>query len=255
MKLRVDKSKKLGIFGCKINSYLLEKTRVVYQAGVERNFHIFYQICSACQQDQKLKELYALGPPGSFRLLSQSKCMRIEGVSDEIGFYSTLEGLGKIGFSDLEIDVIWRIISGILHLGNIDIEDKFNEQSSTNYAVIAKDSCLQLACVQLGIDVNELSEALITRLLGLGSIQRIPINKNDAISGRDSLCKALYSALFDWIISRMNEKLKFGSESTSDFAAVLSEDQSCIDDEDSFIGILDIFGFETFDVNSFEQFW
>jgi hypothetical protein len=229
------------IVSTRVVSYLLEKSRVVSQSKNERNYHCFYQLCAACMRDQVLRKRYYLDHPRNYKFLNQSDCYKVANLSDEAEFDATVQNLVTVNFSAQEIDSIWKVLAAILHLGNIHISPK-DSGAAGEVADILDDDSLVLAADLLSVHIDALKSALITREIGIGSLQRIPLDVKDSNSGRDSLAKALYQSLFSWVVDKINSFLAAG-EKTSEFKEELSS-----------IGVLDIFGFEIFEHNSFEQF-
>mmetsp|Transcript_19347 Transcript_19347/g.40026 ORF Transcript_19347/g.40026 Transcript_19347/m.40026 type:complete len:1038 (+) Transcript_19347:279-3392(+) len=240
--LRNDNSSRFGRFseiildnekriaGAQIQSYLLEKSRVGYQQQGERNYHIFYQLCKS-----DWAEHYNLGGPEYYGYLANSGCTEVSGIDDYREFQDVVSSMDSLGFTPDEKHSIFSIISGIIQLGNV----TFTEASvrgadgstiddiNTSYAVAS----------QFGVDANMLAEALTHRTLEIIGQEpvRVPLRVDQAIENRDALAKYVYEKLFNWLVGRINKSLvPEGSKG-------------------SFIGILDIFGFEIFQQNSFEQ--
>ncbi|XP_044294397.1 unconventional myosin-X-like [Varanus komodoensis] len=215
------------IQGGRVTDYLLEKNRVVHQNPGERNYHIFYALLAGVSGEQK--EALALLEPKSYRYLNQSGCITNENLDDNEMFSKVMTALEVMGFSSEEIRDIFKLLSGILQLGNIEFMTAGGAQIATN-AVLNNVSEL------LGLDTFQLSEVLTQRSMFLrGEEISSPLTVEQAADSRDSLAMALYSQCFSWIISRINSKIK-GKENFKS------------------VGILDIFGFENFQVNRFEQF-
>ncbi|XP_016518587.1 unconventional myosin-X isoform X2 [Poecilia formosa] len=213
--------------GCVID-YLLEKNRVVRQNPGERNYHIFYALLAgASKQD---KSLYFLEEPAeSFHYLSQSGCLKDKSLNDKELYNSVMEALKVLGFSEEEIRDMFKLLSGVLQLGNMEFMLAGGAQITTKQVV-------SNASELLGLDAFQLSEVLTQRSIILrGEEICSPLTIEQAIDSRDSVAMALYSQCFSWIILKINQKIK-GKENFKS------------------IGILDIFGFENFEVNRFEQF-
>lgn len=214
------------IEGGKIIDYLLEKNRVVRQNKNERNFHIFYNFMLGNPEPVRLK---LTGRPQDYYYLNQSGVVKIDGMDDLADWKLILEAFGTMGFSPENQSDIFSILASILHLGNI----KF---ITAGGAQVEKEAVVGIVAGLLGCDASSLSEALTTQKRVLrGEVISTPNDVTQAADTRDSLAMSLYGRMFKWIIQRINSSLK-GSES---FHAV---------------GVLDIFGFENFEVNSFEQF-
>ncbi|KAI4803743.1 hypothetical protein KUCAC02_025392, partial [Chaenocephalus aceratus] len=209
--------------GCVID-YLLEKNRVVRQNPGERNYHIFYALLSGANKDNK--SLYFLeDPPESFHYLNQSGCMKDKSLNDKELYNSVMEALKVLDFAEEEIRDMFKLLSGVLQLGNIEFMTAGGAQITTKQ-VITNASEL------LGLDTFQLSEVLTQRSIILrGEEICSPLTIEQAVDSRDSVAMALYSQCFSWIILKINQKIK-GKENFKS------------------IGILDIFGFENFQVGN-----
>lgn len=174
-----------------------------------------------------------------FRFLNQGKSPNIVKVSDVEAFTETLNALSTLGFEKVEIDNIMRILAGVLHLGNVNIAYTVgNEEVDQETCAIAEnDLSLNVLSDILKLNKTNLLKWLTTRQIeSFNDCVMIPMNKSTAEAARDALAKHLYSKLFHFIVQTVNRNLMSGKH------------------EESFIGVLDIYGFETFDCNSFEQF-
>ncbi|XP_064183579.1 unconventional myosin-X [Anguilla rostrata] len=212
--------------GCIID-YLLEKNRVVRQNPGERNFHIFYALLAGADENQI--EQYFLTEPESYHYLSQAGCVKDRSLDDKRLFDSVMEALKVMEFKDEEIRDVFKLLSGVLQMGNIEFMTAGGAQITTK-AVVSIVSDL------LGLDCFQLSEVLTQRSMILrGEEICSPLTVEQAVDSRDSVAMALYSECFSWIIMKINQKIKGKDNFKS-------------------IGILDIFGFENFEVNRFEQF-
>uniref|UniRef100_H3C4L1 Myosin X, like 1 n=1 Tax=Tetraodon nigroviridis TaxID=99883 RepID=H3C4L1_TETNG len=213
--------------GCIID-YLLEKNRVVRQNPGERNYHIFYALLAGATKEHK--NLYFLeDSPELFHYLSQSGCLKDKSLNDKELFNSVMEALKVLQFTEEEIRDMFKLLSGVLQLGNIEFMTAGGAQITTKQVVTN-------ASELLGLDAFQLSEVLTQRSIILrGEEICSPLTIEQAVDSRDSVAMALYSQCFSWIILKINQKIK-GKENFKS------------------IGILDIFGFENFEVNRFEQF-
>ena len=229
--LRNDNSSRFGKFikvqiqndsivGCNIDTYLLEKIRVIQQHSKERNFHIFYQLLSSSWRDK-----YFLSNFDHYSFLN-NKYIQCKDINDMEEFNLTLKAFHIMGFKDETIEDIFKIIASILHLGNI----QFDEEGW----VINSDLTIYISTL-LNLKEKDLIKCLTYRKLKtIGEIYDIKMSKEDCIKTRNSMSMKLYSNMFDYIVKIINKELN----------------SNC----NSFIGILDIFGFESFETNSFEQF-
>ncbi|XP_041117513.1 unconventional myosin-X-like [Polyodon spathula] len=212
--------------GC-IFDYLLEKNRVVRQNPGERNYHIFYAVLAGSSQEQK--ESYFLSDPESYYYLRQSGCVKDKSLDDTQLFNNVMAALKVMEFSEEEIRDVFKLLSGVLQMGNIEFMMAGGAQITTK-AVLSNVSEL------LGLDSFQLSEVLTQRSMILrGEVICSPLTIEQAVDSRDSMAMALYSQCFSWIIMKINTKIKGKDNFKS-------------------VGILDIFGFENFQVNRFEQF-
>jgi len=220
--------------GANINNYLLEKSRVVGQIVNERNFHIFYQFAKAAPQ--KYRESFGIQGPQSYVYTSRSKCLDVAGIDDHAEFEETLNAMRVIGMSQAEQDDVFRMLAAILWIGNI----SFVENDEGNSA-IADQSVIDFVAYLLEVESAHVHRALTIRVMETsrggrrGSVYDVPLNCAQAGSTRDALAKAIYNNMFDWIVQRVNTSLM----------ARGTIKQS--------VGILDIYGFEIFERNSFEQ--
>ncbi|XP_023037684.1 unconventional myosin-Va isoform X3 [Drosophila willistoni] len=223
--------------GATMHTYLLEKSRVVYQAQGERNYHIFYQLCAA---RAKYPEL-VLDHQDKFRFLNMGGAPDIERISDADQFNETVQAMSVLGFSISQIADIVKILAGILHLGNIKVSNKYTEGSeeidTESCEIFQNDLNLQITGDLLKVNSDDLRRWLLMRKIeSVNEYVLIPNNIEAAEAARDALAKHLYAKLFQYIVGVLNKSLNNGSKQCS------------------FIGVLDIYGFETFEVNSFEQF-
>uniref|UniRef100_A0A3P8US07 Myosin X, like 1 n=1 Tax=Cynoglossus semilaevis TaxID=244447 RepID=A0A3P8US07_CYNSE len=202
--------------------------RVVRQNPGERNYHIFYALLAGATKEHK--SLYFLEDPAeSFHYLSQSGCLKDKSLNDKELYNSVMEALKVLDFTEDEIRDMFKLLSGVLQLGNIEFMTAGGAQILTKQEVTN-------ASELLGLDAFQLSEVLTQRSIILrGEEICSPLTIEQAVDSRDSVAMALYSQCFSWIILKINQKIK-GKENFKS------------------IGILDIFGFENFEVNRFEQF-
>lgn len=216
--------------GADITNYLLEKSRVVGQIQNERNFHIFYQFAKGASQQHR--ETFGIQKPETYLYTSKSKCLDVDGIDDLAEFQDTLNAMSLIGLSQAEQDNIFRMLSAILWTGNL----VFKEDDE-GYAAVSDSSVVDFLAYLLEVDAQSLIKAITVRILTPrnGEVIESPANIAQATATRDALAKAIYYNLFDWIVERVNQSLKARQPTTNS------------------IGILDIYGFEIFEKNSFEQ--
>ncbi|KAL6006810.1 hypothetical protein ACLOJK_032305 [Asimina triloba] len=228
------------ISGAAIRTYLLERSRVCQISDPERNYHCFYLLCAAPQADI---EKYKLGDPKSFHYLNQSNCYELVGVSDAQDYLATRRAMDIVGISEQEQDAIFRVVAAILHLGNIE----FTKGQDIDSSVLKDDKAkfhLKMTAELLMCDALALEDALCKRVMVTPEeVIKRPLNPIAASVSRDGLAKTIYSRLFDWFLafkSRLVGKINFS----------IGQDPN----SKSLIGVLDIYGFESFKTNSFEQF-
>ncbi|XP_043283609.1 unconventional myosin-Va isoform X3 [Venturia canescens] len=243
--IEIHFNKTYHLTGASMRTYLLEKSRVVFQAHDERNYHIFYQMCSAAKQFEKqnqncFQEL-CLEDKDDFHYLNQGNSSVIKGVDDVACFEETMAALSRLGFNARQQDDLFRILAAILHLGNVDITNCDVQDSAGNDSegcnISSSDKHLQAFSNLLGIDTNSMRKWLCHRkIVSMRDVILKPMNIDQALGARDALAKHIYAELFNFIVAGINNSLQTQSKS------------QC------FIGVLDIYGFETFEINSFEQF-
>ncbi|KAH7690363.1 Myosin ATPase protein [Dioscorea alata] len=221
------------ISGAAVRTYLLERSRVCQISTPERNYHCFYMLCAAPPEDVKRLKL---GNPRSFHYLNQSDCYELEGVDDSKEYLETRRAMDIVGISADEQDAIFRVVAAILHLGNIEFKEGAETDSSQ-----PKDEKsllhLRTAAELLMCDVKALEDSLCKRII-VTRDENITksLDPEAAVLSRDALAKVVYSQLFDWLVNKINSSI--GQDPNSKFL----------------IGVLDIYGFESFKTNSFEQF-
>ncbi|CAA3019655.1 myosin-6 isoform X1 [Olea europaea subsp. europaea] len=220
------------ISGAAIRTYLLERSRVCQVSDPERNYHCFYMLCAAPQEDV---EKYKLENPRMYHYLNQTNCYELDGVDDSKEYLSTRRAMDVVGISSDEQDAIFRVVAAILHLGNIE----FSKESETDASEPKDDQSrfhLKTAAELFMCDEKSLEDSLCKRVIVTRdeSITK-SLDPNAATISRDALAKIVYSRLFDWLVNKINNSI--GQDPDSKFL----------------IGVLDIYGFESFKTNSFEQ--
>ncbi|KAI0446479.1 P-loop containing nucleoside triphosphate hydrolase protein [Xylaria telfairii] len=216
--------------GADITNYLLEKTRVVGQITNERNFHIFYQFAKGASENYRT--MFGIQKPETYAYLSRSKCFNVDGIDDLAEFRDTLDAMKIIGLSQAEQDEVFRMLAAILWAGNI----QFIE-GDDGYAAVKDQSVVDFLAYLLEVTPAALIKGITIRVLTprSGEVIESPANIAQANSTRDALSMAIYNNLFDWIVGRINQSLQARQATSNN------------------IGILDIYGFEIFEKNSFEQ--
>ncbi|XP_029399429.1 unconventional myosin-VI isoform X3 [Mus pahari] len=257
-------NEKSSVVGGFVSHYLLEKSRICVQGKEERNYHIFYRLCAGASED--IREKLHLSSPDNFRYLNRG-CTRYfanketdkqilqnrkspeyvkagslkDPLLDDHGdFIRMCTAMKKIGLDDEEKLDLFRVVAGVLHLGNIDFEEAGSTSGGCNLKNKSAPS-LEYCAELLGLDQDDLRVSLTTRVMlttaggTKGTVIKVPLKVEQANNARDALAKTVYSHLFDHVVNRVNRCFPFEASSY-------------------FIGVLDIAGFEYFEHNSFEQF-
>ncbi|XP_036698713.1 unconventional myosin-IXa isoform X5 [Balaenoptera musculus] len=243
------------VLGAYVEKYLLEKSRLVYQEHNERNYHVFYYLLAGASEEERLA--FHLKQPEEYHYLNQitkkplrqswddycydsePDCFTVEGEDLRHDFERLQLAMEMVGFLPKTRRQIFSLLSAILHLGNICYKKKTYRDDSID---ICNPEVLPVVSELLEVKEEMLFEALVTRkTVTVGEKLILPYKLAEAVTVRNSMAKSLYSALFDWIVFRINHAL-MNSKDLEQNIKTLS------------IGVLDIFGFEDYENNSFEQF-
>ncbi|XP_024122915.1 myosin-10 isoform X2 [Oryzias melastigma] len=218
------------IVGANIETYLLEKSRAIRQAKDERTFHIFYQLLCGATEETRADLL--LGNADQYRFLTGGS-IPVPGQSDSENFTQTMDSMAIMGFTAEESLSMLKVISAVLQFGNI----SFTKEKNHDQASMPDNTAAQKLCHLLGINVLEFTRAILTPRIKVGReyVQKAQ-TKEQADFAIEALAKATYERLFRWLVHRINRALDRRQRQGA-----------------SFIGILDIAGFEIFQLNSFEQ--
>ncbi|XP_068495741.1 myosin-11-like isoform X3 [Phaseolus vulgaris] len=231
VEIQFDKSGRIS--GAAIRTYLLERSRVCKISDPERNYHCFYFLCAAPQEEI---EKYKLGNPKTFHYLNQSKCYDLADINDSREYLATRRAMDIVGISQKEQEAIFRVVAAILHIGNIEFAKGKEIDSSVPKDDKAKFH-LETTAELLMCNAGSLEDALCKRvMITPEEVIKRSLDPQSAAVSRDGLAKTIYSRLFDWLVNKINNSI--GQDSSSK----------------SLIGVLDIYGFESFKSNSFEQF-
>ncbi|MBA0717941.1 hypothetical protein Golax_005712, partial [Gossypium laxum] len=223
------------ISGAKIQTCKLifaTDSRVVQCAEGERSYHIFYQLCAGAPRT--LQEKLNLKDVNEYKYLNQSNCYAISGVDDAEQFHIVKEALEIVHVSEEDQESVFAMLAAVLWLGNI----SFNMIDNENHVEAVADESLINVAQLIGCETVDLNLALSTRKMRVGHdniIQKLTLSQ--AIDTRDALAKSIYACLFEWLVEQINKSLAVGKRRTG-----------------RSISILDIYGFESFGRNSFEQF-
>ncbi|NXF85719.1 MYO1G protein, partial [Eubucco bourcierii] len=224
--------------GGHIHNYLLEKSRVLQQQPGERNFHAFYQLLLGAPE-ALLTSLHLHRDPNTYHYTQGANTGTVSGVRDDVaGYRAVEEAMATIGFSPEEVGSLHRILATVLLLGNV-------EFAAEGEVAVVEDAGQVLALAELTATApSTLHQALLTRTVAAGGGELIEKGHSpkEAAYARDACAKAIYERLFCWIVGRINASI-----ATRGYDA-RQHGKSTV------IGVLDIYGFEIFDTNSFEQF-
>ncbi|KAK7925680.1 hypothetical protein WMY93_007990 [Mugilogobius chulae] len=217
------------LVGASVQTYLLEKTRVAFQPTGERNFHIFYQMMKGSSTEQK-KEWNVFDGQSFVWLPNANKTL------EEDCFDETLGAMGHLGINTEQQRDIFRILAGILHLGNVGFSSPSEDSQTCDLEEHSKEY-LQNAAELLGVAAEELENCLRVRTLKAGNQSVLkPCSRTECFVRRDCLAKVIYAEIFEWLVSFINTSICTNSSAWTNF-----------------IGILDVYGFECFQTNNLEQ--
>ena len=230
------------IVGANMKHYLLEKSRIVEPGPGERSYHIFYQLVRGATSDQRREMGDLPSDIDHYNYLNKSGCDSVPNVDDVAEFKEVIEALRIVGVTDEEMTDVWAALSAVMSLGNVmfDGGDEYGDDEDAE-ASISHDSEETIEHVARMLGTEEVGTWIRQRQVGGGrsSVVIKVMNVMNATDARDALAKAIYSKIFDWLVKKVNKSL-FVQQSNGETT-------------EGYIGILDIFGFEIFEENSFEQ--
>eukprot|EP00818_Percolomonas_sp_WS_P008570 CAMPEP_0117447278 /NCGR_PEP_ID=MMETSP0759-20121206/6787_1 /TAXON_ID=63605 /ORGANISM="Percolomonas cosmopolitus, Strain WS" /LENGTH=1346 /DNA_ID=CAMNT_0005239597 /DNA_START=176 /DNA_END=4216 /DNA_ORIENTATION=- len=227
IKLQFDKNGL--VLGANIVNYLLEKSRLIHQGSDERSYHIFYQLLVGATDDE-LDRYHLTRRTGDYECIIGGHCTHVESIDDKAEWRATRRAMKVLGLTDNEQEHVLGVVAALMHLQNVKFVNNEND-----HAQVQNTAPVQFAASILKVDENKLIKAMTTKTRIIMKKEIVsPCTADAAADCRNTISKALYSSLFDWLIFKINSRLT-------------------VDVFDKFIGLLDIFGFETFEINSFEQ--
>ncbi|XP_053356111.1 unconventional myosin-Va isoform X3 [Clarias gariepinus] len=229
--IEIGFDKRYHIIGANMRTYLLEKSRVVFQADDERNYHIFYQLCASSHLPEF--KILKLSRASEFHYTMQGRNPVIDGVDDAKEMSTTRNAFSLLGINESYQMGLFQVLAAILHLGNVEVKDRDTDSSN----IAPNNAHLSVFCELLGVAYQDMAHWLCHKKLKTATETYIkPVPRVQATNSRDALAKHIYAKLFNWIVEHVNKALHSSVK------------------QHSFIGVLDIYGFETFEINSFEQF-
>ncbi|XP_022672050.1 unconventional myosin-IXb-like isoform X3 [Varroa jacobsoni] len=234
------------VHGAVVQKYLLEKSRIISQGDKERNYHIFYYLLLGASAEEKAE--LRLSDPSRYRYLggsaagSPGSVSGASGDNEQFEYARLMQSMEMVGFSRDKMSKSTRVLSAVLHLGNLDFSRRSGYHSDESVCVLNRDTLVIISNL-LGVRVETLHDALVTkRAKAPGETVVMNHRLSEAVAARDAIAKCLYGALFDWIVMQVNY-------------ALLSKKDLAGQHRGYSIGVLDIFGFEDFgNHNTFEQF-
>ncbi|XP_042648774.1 unconventional myosin-VIIa isoform X2 [Tyto alba] len=230
-------NKRGAIEGAKIEQYLLEKSRVCRQAQDERNYHVFYCMLRGMTMEQKKK--LGLGKATDYNYLAMGNCTTCDGRDDSKEYANIRSAMKVLMFTDTENWEISKLLAAILHMGNLQYEARTYD--NLDACEVVQSASLITAASLLEVDSQDVMNCLTSRtIITRGETVSTPLSMEQALDVRDAFVKGIYGRLFVWIVEKIN-------------AAIYRPPSQELKSVRRSIGLLDIFGFENFTVNSFEQ--
>lgn len=227
--MQVCFDEKVEIKGMIVQEYLLEQSRITSQTETERNYHVFYQVLKGADPKK-----YLLDPMESYNYVNQTGCYELERIDDRQEFEKLCMALTVLNVEEEIQEGVYSLVSAVLVLGNMNFTSEDGGESVSLDASDNKNA--GKISKLLGVDLDGIKQCLTNRTIvikGEGTV--IPLKKHEADLNKNAMAKALYSRTFTWLVDQINQTTNPGSATTK------------------FIGVLDIFGFENFETNGFEQ--
>eukprot|EP00804_Cyclotella_cryptica_P021602 CCRYP_005870-RG/>CCRYP_005870-RG protein AED:0.41 eAED:0.41 QI:0/0.33/0.28/1/0.33/0.28/7/0/903 len=231
-----------------IDTYLLEKVRLIHQCRGERNFHIFYQFLASASRTEREELCLNDMTPEDFLLTNQSETYdRRDGVSDVDMHNEMVEAMQIMNFGEDTVQHLMRLIVAILFAGNMTFAADSHSSSYSESCSLEENEASLAVAKLLGVSFDKLAASLTTKVLfARGDIIHKGLDRSAAEKANEALIKSMYGAAFDFITEKINLSINAGSNAGAGGASIVPPGGASI-------GVLDIFGFETFDVNNFEQ--
>jgi len=229
--IRIHFDPKGGVGGAVMSTYLLEKSRCVFQGPNERNYHSFYMLQAGASAEERAE--FSLEPSvEKYAFLNQSGCFANPGWGDDAKEFAEMRAaMNAVGMNEVTQREMLAVLAATMHVGNVD----FQQAAGEEYAIVTDEARMALASKLLGCE--DVAPLLLQRSMKVpGAVYNIQLTPPQAAAARNAFGKQVYCLLFDWIVARINDSIR-GNAS----------------DAMPFIGLLDVFGFEIFEVNSFEQ--